>query len=86
MLVADFAALIIDWDGSHFKHGSKSAILIVIRDDSVPSRAKLFLVLISFNPTKENIHSAPELECGRTNVSLEMVESLSNMYAKEQLS
>lgn len=79
MLVADFAALIIDLDGSHLKHGSKSAILIVIRDDSVPSRARLFLVFVLLNPTSENTRSASALECGKTNTNLAMVESLSNL-------
>ncbi len=53
-LVAFFEALMIAGEGSHLKQGSRPAIFIVIIDDRVPSRAKLFLVLVLFSPTTEN--------------------------------
>lgn len=77
--VAFFEALIILWDGSHLKQqGSRSAILIVMIDDRVPSRAKPFLVLVLLRPTNENTRSASALECGKTRTSLAMAESLRN--------
>lgn len=39
-------ALMIAAEGSHLKQGSMPAILIVITDDRVPSRAELFLALV----------------------------------------
>ena len=72
--MAFFEALIRFTEGSHLKQGSRSAIFIAIMDDKVPSRAKLFLVLVLFNPTTENTL----FEWGRTRTSLAMVASLGN--------
>lgn len=50
-----FASLMIDWDGSHLKYSPKPATLIVIRDDKVPPKARLFVVfLCSVPPKKRN--------------------------------
>lgn len=47
-------------------------------DDRVPSRAKLFRVLVLLRPTTENTLSASAFECGRTRTSFETAESLWN--------
>jgi len=57
-----------DWDVSHLKPGSSSAISIVIRDVSVPSR----LSLSSLIPSR-NIFTMQQ-ECRTTNISLAMAE------------
>lgn len=76
--MAVFEALMSVDEGSYLKQGSRPAILIVIIDDRVPSKAKLFLVLVMFSPTTENTHSASALEWGRTRTSLAMLASLWN--------
>ena len=58
------------------KQGSRPAILIVMMDDNVPSRARLFLVLVLFSPTTEKTLSASALEWGKTRTSLAIVDSL----------
>lgn len=68
--MAFFEALMISGEGSHVKQDSRPAIFIVIIDDRVPSRARLFLVLVSL--------SASALEWGNTRTSFAMVASLMN--------
>lgn len=70
-------------EGSHLKHGSRSAILIVIIDDRVPSKAKLFLILVLLRPTTENTLSASALEWGSTSTSFATAASLSNSLAPD---
>ena len=56
-----------------------TAIFTVIMEESVPSRAKLFLTLVLFNPTMENTLSASAFECGSVITSLATLDSLSNL-------
>lgn len=44
--VVFFEALMITLDGSNLKQGLRPAILIVIMEERVPSRAKPFLVFV----------------------------------------
>ncbi|ROL48955.1 hypothetical protein DPX16_1895 [Anabarilius grahami] len=49
--------------GSHVRRcGSRPANFTVIDDDTIPCRAKLFLVLVLFKPTMENTLSASAFE------------------------
>lgn len=60
-----YVALRDDWMisalGSYLKHGSSVAILIVIMDESVPSKLRAFLVSVLFSPIAENTRSASAL-------------------------
>src|SRR4029434_1689471 len=63
-------ALMTSKGRSHLKQGSRSVISMRIIESTVPSNARLFLVLVLFSPTTENTLSASALEWGNTRTSL----------------
>ena len=68
LVLLRYVALRDDWMisalGSYLKHGSSVAILIVIIDESVPSKLRAFLVSVLFSPIAENRGGSRNFEKG----------------------
>ena len=71
-------ALMISGEGSHLKQGSRPAIFIVIIDDRVPSRARLFLFWSCLVPPKKTLFLHLHWNGGSIRTSFAMVASLWN--------